>query len=75
MAKSFVSVATEDDLACVFVSEYEEGAIAWVVADLHHFTLEKNRPGALPVGSFRPFDGSPVAGSPNAAWIPLSSTQ
>lgn len=71
MAKSFVSVASITELSGVFVSEYEEGALAWSADIATYLTLKHNVPidAALPTGSIRPQPGSPQAGSPLAAWV------
>jgi hypothetical protein len=77
MGKNFVSVATTSDLSGVFVSEYDEGALAWSADIKNYLTLQHNVPfnQAVPANSTRPQLGSPVAGSPFACWVAFSPAE
>jgi len=77
MAKTFISVASSDELSTVFVSEFVEGALAWNSETANYHCLQHNVPimEALPTGSVRPQSGSPQAGGPLACWIAFETRE
>lgn len=77
MAKTFISVLTLDQLSCVFVSEYDEGSLAYSADIKNYLSLQHNVPinQAVPPNSTRPQSGSPQAGSPLACWVAFSPAE
>ncbi len=64
-----ITVATVYALADVYVSEYHNGANAWVVAENNYFTLIKSSGATPDANTIQPTPGSPRAGLDNARWI------
>ena len=69
MAKNFITVRTTAELASVWVSEFDEGAWAYVAATQQHYTLFHVAGGPV-AGQVDAAPGAPRAGSPTATWIP-----
>ncbi len=64
-----ITVATVYALADIYVSEYHNGANAWVVAENTYFTLVKTSGATPDANTIQPTPGSPRAGGDNARWL------
>ena len=74
MAKTFVQCSTTAELSSVFISEFNDGAFAYVVANTTHYALKKTAVGAPGVGEIFPVPGAPLAGyaTQTARWVALT---
>ncbi len=64
-----LTVATVYALADVHVSEYQDGANAWVTDESTYFTLERSGGQTPDANTIKPSPGSPIAGLDNARWL------